>query len=87
MEKYIEQLSNDELKSAITNILMLQQQEESVNMKIQIDKEIDYDLEDNLIYVITVEDESYFYANEDDRDNDYRILCKILSNSSKKFFY
>lgn len=85
MEKYIVQLSNGDLKFSIEKIIDNQESIEEENQKMAVSKSVDFDLDNP--YVIDVEDESYFYANEEERNNDYRVLCKILSNSSKKFFY
>jgi hypothetical protein len=36
---------------------------------------------------IDVEDESYWYEDEDKRDEDYQLLNKILTNKSDNFLY
>ena len=38
-------------------------------------------------YLIDVEDTSYSYATEEERDNDYEELCKILTKNTTKYFY
>ena len=85
MEKYIVQLSNGDLKFSIEKIIDNQESIEEENQKMVVSKSVDFDLDNP--YAIDVEDESYFYANEKERNNDYRVLCKILSSSSKKFSY
>ena len=81
----IEKLTNNDLKFSIEKILNIQESFEEENQKTYISKEIDFDLD--YPYTIDIEDSSYFYADEDERNNDYLILCKILNNNSKKYFY
>jgi hypothetical protein len=85
MEKHIIMLSNGDLKFNMERILDNQVSLEEDNQKLAIAKSEDFDLDNP--YAIDVEDTSYFYAEETERDNDYSLLCKILSNSSKKFSY
>ena len=50
-----------------------------------VSKEEDFNLD--FPYLIDVEDTSYSYATEEERDDDFEELCKELSSNSKKYFY
>ncbi len=67
------QFSNSDLISDLERIL-------SYNKPISVGKAFDSNLEHP--FAIDVEENSFFYANGEDRDSDYKLLINILRNQS-----
>ena len=78
-------MNNTDLKRDLEKIKRWQESIETDTQKIAISKEVDYNLD--YPYAIDVEDESYFYANESKRDDDFKKLSKILTHNTNKHIY
>ena len=78
-------MTNGDLNFDLDKIKCNQESIENDINKMAISKEEDFNLE--FPYLIDVEDTSYCYATEEERDNDYEELCKILTKNTTKYFY
>jgi hypothetical protein len=78
-------LHNGDLNNDLEKIFSNQESFESDEQKMAVSKEVDFNLD--YPYAIDVEDESYFYANEKERNEDYIALCFLLNENSSKFIY
>ena len=78
-------LTNGDLTNDLDKIKWNQESIETDLTKMAVVKAEDFNLDQP--YAIDVEDTSYFYPNESDRDFDFDVLNKILTNNSNKYFY
>jgi len=78
-------LTNGDLTNDLDKIKWNQESIETDLTKMAVVKAEDFNLDQP--YAIDVEDTSYFYSNESDRDFDFDVLNKILTNNSNKYFY
>lgn len=78
-------MNNKDLEFDLDKIVWNQESIETDLTKIAVSKEEDFNLD--FPYLIDVEDTSYSYANEEERDLDYDLLCKHLNKHSRKYFY
>ncbi len=78
-------MNNKDLEFDLDKIIWNQESIETDITKMAISKEEDFNLD--FPYLIDVEDTSYSYVNEEERDLDYDLLCKHLTTKSKKYFY
>jgi hypothetical protein len=78
-------MNNADLYNELDNILWQQGNVENDIHKMAISKEEDINLD--FPYLIDVEETSYSYDNEKERDEDYYFLCKMLTKNSTKYFY
>ena len=78
-------MTNGDLNFDLDKIKWNQESIENDITKMAISKEEDFNLD--FPYLIDVEDTSYSYATEDERNSDYETLCIILSNNSEKYLY
>jgi hypothetical protein len=83
--KTIELMTNGDLNFDLDKIKWNQESIENDITKMAISKEEDFNLD--FPYLIDVEDTSYSYTTEEERDNDYEELCKILTKNTTKYFY
>ena len=78
-------MKNKDLEFDLDKIKWNQESIETDLTKMAVSKEEDFNLD--FPYLIDVEDTSYSYATEEERDDDFEELCKELSSNSKKYFY
>jgi hypothetical protein len=78
-------MNNADLYNELDNILWQQGNVENDIHKMAISKEEDINLD--FPYLIDVEETSYSYDNEKERDEDYDFLCEMLTKNSTKYFY
>lgn len=78
-------MKNKDLEFDLDKIIWNQDSIETDLTKMAVSKEEDFNLD--FPYLIDVEDISYSYANEEERDLDYDLLCEHLTKYSKKYFY
>ncbi len=78
-------MTNGDLNFDLDKIKLNQESIENDINKMAISKEEDFNLD--FPYLIDVEDTSYSYATEEERNNDYEELCKILTKNTTKYFY
>ena len=76
---------NKNLELDIDNLLFMMECVENDLTKMAVTTEFDDNLE--MKYAIDVEDKSFFYDNENERDKDFDELCGILSEKSKRYWY
>jgi len=76
---------NTDLNLDIDNILFMLDSIETDLTKLAVSKEFDGILE--YPFAIDVEDHSFFYIDEKQRDEDYEKLCEFLNVNSKHHFY
>jgi len=75
-------MNNVDLKFDIDKILSIQDSIETDSTKVAVNKTEDFNLD--YPYAIDVEDSSYFYVTEYERDIDYETLLKILTTRQRK---
>ena len=78
-------MNNGDLSFDLDKIIWNQESIETDLTKMAVNKAEDFNLDQP--YAIDVEDTSYFYANEKERDEDFDLLCEALTKSSIKYFY
>ena len=78
-------MKNGDLEFDLDKIKWNQESIETDLTKMAVSKEEDFNLD--FPYLIDVEDTSYSYSTEEERDNDFEELCKELTHNSKKYFY
>lgn len=78
-------VKNQDLNNDLDKIKWNQESIETDLTKMSVVKAEDFNLD--YPYAIDVEDSSYFYSNEADRDWDFEMLNKILTSNSTKYFY
>ena len=78
-------MKNGDLEFDLDKIKWNQESIETDLTKMAVSKEEDFNLD--FPYLIDVEDTSYSYSTEEERDNDFEELCKELTHNSKKYVY
>jgi hypothetical protein len=78
-------ITNGDLNFELDKIKWNQESIENDIHKMAVSKEEDFNLD--FPYLIDVEDTSYSYATEEERNSDYETLCIILSNNSYRYLY
>lgn len=72
---HISEIKNNQLKNDVEKLL-------DYDYFSYTDITTDYDI--NLGYILDISDNSYFYENESDRDNDDKVIMEVLKD---KFLY
>lgn len=78
-------ITNGDLENDLDKIKWNQESIETDLTKLAVYKAEDFNLD--YPYAIDVEDTSYFYATEEERNSDYETLCVFLSSNSSRHFY
>jgi hypothetical protein len=78
-------MNNMDLYNDLDKIRWNQESIENDITKMAVSRESDFNLD--FPYLIDVEDTSYSYDNEKERDEDFESLCKILTENTTKYFY
>lgn len=78
-------MKNANLNFDLDKIKFIQESIETDLTKVSILKTEDFNLD--YPYIIDVEDNSYFYSEEEERNGDFDLLCKTLTENSLKYFY